>query len=35
MQHSKDDSVRNDLRFWLVIIMTGALLSYLIINYPA
>ena len=35
MQQSKDDSVVNDLRFWLVIILTGALLSYLIANYPA
>jgi len=34
MLQTKDDSLFKDLRFWLVVLFSGVLLSLLIINYP-
>jgi len=34
MQDSKSESLFTDLRFRLALLLTGALLSYIIFNYP-
>lgn len=34
MFQQKDESLIRDVRFWLALIVLGALLSFLIISYP-
>jgi hypothetical protein len=34
MQQSKNESLLTDLRFWMTLFLTGALLSYILLSYP-